>query len=93
MAQIAAHSGDPVLPLSAQTTRRRVLPTWDAMVLPLPFGRGALVCGPPIAVPREGWEASLPRIEAALTEGSHLDFLTRKYEQLKRGQWSPDPRK
>ena len=31
--------------------------------------------------------------EAALTEGSHLDFLTRKYEQLKRGHWSPDPRK
>ena len=31
--------------------------------------------------------------EAALTEGPHLDFLTRKYEQLKRGQWSPDPRK
>jgi hypothetical protein len=31
--------------------------------------------------------------EAALTEGPHLDFLTRKYEQLKRGHWSPDPRK
>ena len=31
--------------------------------------------------------------EAALTKGSHLDFLTRKYEQLKRGHWSPDPRK
>jgi hypothetical protein len=31
--------------------------------------------------------------EAALTEGSHLDFLTEKYEQLKRGHWSPDPRK
>lgn len=31
--------------------------------------------------------------EAALTEGSHLDFLTRKYEQLKAGKWDPDPRK
>jgi hypothetical protein len=31
--------------------------------------------------------------EAALTKGSHLDFLTKKYEQLKRGHWSPDPRK
>ena len=31
--------------------------------------------------------------EAALTEGSHLDFLGKKYEQLKSGKWSPDPRK
>jgi lysophospholipid acyltransferase (LPLAT)-like uncharacterized protein len=37
------------------------------MLLPLPFGRGILVIGEPIPVPREGWEASLPAIQAALT--------------------------
>jgi hypothetical protein len=31
--------------------------------------------------------------EAALSEGTHLDFLQKKYEQLKSGAWSPDPRK
>jgi hypothetical protein len=31
--------------------------------------------------------------EAALTKGSHLDFLTKKYEQLKAGKWDPDPRR
>jgi hypothetical protein len=31
--------------------------------------------------------------EAALTEGSHLNFLAKKYEQLKSGKWDPDPRK
>jgi hypothetical protein len=31
--------------------------------------------------------------EAALTKGSHLKFLTEKYEKLKQGHWSPDPRK
>ncbi len=31
--------------------------------------------------------------EAALTRGSHLDFLTKKYEQLKAGKWSANPRK
>jgi hypothetical protein len=30
--------------------------------------------------------------EAALTKGSHLKFLTEKYETLKQGHWSPDPR-
>jgi hypothetical protein len=31
--------------------------------------------------------------EAALSKGVHLDFLGKKYEQLKSGAWSPDPRK
>jgi hypothetical protein len=32
-------------------------------------------------------------LEAAMTKGNHLDFLTKKYEKLKQGHWSPDPRK
>lgn len=31
--------------------------------------------------------------EAALTAGAHLGFLRKKYEQLRHGQWNPDPRK
>ena len=38
------------------------------MRLPLPFGRGRLVCGKLIAVPRHGPETELPRIQAAMTE-------------------------
>jgi lysophospholipid acyltransferase (LPLAT)-like uncharacterized protein len=37
------------------------------MVVPLPFGRGVIVCGEPIEVPRDGAEAALPRIAAAIT--------------------------
>ncbi len=64
--QLAALSGVPILPCAAQTTRRRVLPSWDRMVLPLPFGRGVVVCEKPIPVPRKGWEAVLPMVAAAL---------------------------
>ena len=70
VAQLAGLSGAPVLPVGAQTSRRRVLPTWDRMYVPLPFGRGVIVCGEPIAVPREGWEAALPAIEAALSDAA-----------------------
>lgn len=66
VAQLAALTGAPVLPVSAQCTRRVVLGTWDRMVLPLPFGRGVVVCGAPIAVARGGWREALPAIEAAL---------------------------
>jgi lysophospholipid acyltransferase (LPLAT)-like uncharacterized protein len=67
VAQVAALSGAPVLPCAAQTSRRYVLRSWDRMVLPLPFGRGVLVCLPAISVRRDGWQDTLPQIEAALT--------------------------
>ena len=31
--------------------------------------------------------------EAALTSGSHLTFLRKKYERLEQGKWNPDPKK
>lgn len=66
VAQLAAMSGLPVVPVGAASTRHRLLPSWDRMMLPLPFGRGVVVCGQPIAVPRDGAEAALPAIAAAL---------------------------
>ncbi|HTB44050.1 MAG TPA: lysophospholipid acyltransferase family protein [Acetobacteraceae bacterium] len=66
VAQLAALSGAPVLPCAAQTSRRRVLPSWDRMVVPLPFGRGVVVCRPTIPVPRQGWQDAVPLIAEAL---------------------------
>jgi len=70
VAQLAALAGVPVLPCAARSTRRRALPTWDQMILPLPFGHGVLVCGPPIHVPRDRWADSLPEIAAALSRAA-----------------------
>ena len=69
VAQLAALSGRPVLPCAARSTRQRVLGSWDRMRLPLPFGRGVLVCGAPVSVARggRGEEAALATIAAALT--------------------------
>ncbi len=67
VAQLAALSRVPILPCSAQTSRRWVMRSWDRMVIPLPFTRGVLVCGEPITVKDEGWVERLPFVEAALT--------------------------
>jgi lysophospholipid acyltransferase (LPLAT)-like uncharacterized protein len=64
--QLAALAEVPVVPLAGGTTRHRLLPSWDRMMLPLPFGRGVIVCGDPIRVPRGGAEAALPVLAAAL---------------------------
>ena len=66
VAQLAALSGVPVVPVGAATSRHKVLRSWDRMMLPLPFGRGAIACGPLIRVPRDGAEEALPAIAAAL---------------------------
>ncbi|PPQ27433.1 lysophospholipid acyltransferase family protein [Rhodopila globiformis] len=68
VAQLAALAGVPVLPCAARTSRRIQLRTWDRMALPLPFGRGVLVCGPAIFVSRDDWQAAVPAITAALNQ-------------------------
>ena len=70
VAQLAALSGITVLPCAAQTTRRWVLRSWDRMVIPKPLGRGVLVCGPVIEVPRQGWQGLVPVIGAALDDAA-----------------------
>ncbi len=67
VAQLAALSGAPVLPCAAQTSSRWVLRSWDRMVVPKPFGRGVVVCGPLIPVSRAAWQDAVPVIGAALT--------------------------
>jgi lysophospholipid acyltransferase (LPLAT)-like uncharacterized protein len=70
VAHLAALTGVPVLPSAAQCHPRLHLKSWDRMVLPLPFGRGVLVCLPPIHVPADGADASLAAIAAAMDEAA-----------------------
>ncbi len=72
VAQIAALSGAPVLPCAAWVTPRIRLPTWDGMVLPVPFARGVLVCGAPVRIGRDAADAGLAVIAAALADASRM---------------------
>ncbi|KQT55008.1 hypothetical protein ASG43_04525 [Aureimonas sp. Leaf454] len=57
---LARISGRPIIPSAAVTSRRRVVKSsWDQTTLPLPFGRIAVVLGPPIHVPPNADEAML----------------------------------
>lgn len=67
VAQLAALADVPVLPCAAQTTRCWVLPSWDRMVVPKPFGRGVVVCLPTISVPHTNWQDAVSAISDAMT--------------------------
>jgi lysophospholipid acyltransferase (LPLAT)-like uncharacterized protein len=52
---LAKIAGAPLFPLAwATSSRSGVAKTWDKFGLPLPFGKGALVWGDPIAPPSPG---------------------------------------
>jgi lysophospholipid acyltransferase (LPLAT)-like uncharacterized protein len=59
---LAQISGRPIVPVAVVTSRRYDIDSWDRASLGLPFGRGAMVLGEPIRVPRD---ADGPAIEAA----------------------------
>lgn len=66
VARLAALSGVPIIAAAASCRPSRRLGSWDRMILPLPFGRGRIVCSAPLPVSRRGAEAALPAIAGLL---------------------------
>lgn len=65
---LARLSGVPVVPATYAVSRRRLLGSWDRFVVALPFARGVIAWGAPIAVARDtDPEAARAAVEAALT--------------------------
>ncbi len=62
----------PILPMSFSASRRRLLSSWDRFLFPLPFGRGVILWGPPIAAPEDTNDATIEakraEVERVLTE-------------------------
>jgi lysophospholipid acyltransferase (LPLAT)-like uncharacterized protein len=50
---LAQLSGRPIVPVAVVTSRRIDFDSWDKASIGLPFGRGAMVLGDPIPVPRD----------------------------------------
>ena len=50
---LAQRSGCPLLPCGFSAHPRKLLPTWDKYLIPMPFARAGLVMGNPIFIPAE----------------------------------------
>jgi lysophospholipid acyltransferase (LPLAT)-like uncharacterized protein len=66
--KVAQVSGRPIVPVAISTQRRVVLDNWDRTTINLPFGRGALVIGAPIYVPRDADEETQELARRAVEE-------------------------
>ncbi len=71
VAQLAALAGVPILPCAVCTSRGITLNSWDRMWIPFPFGRGLVVCGPEIRVPKGAWRDALPAITDGINQAAN----------------------
>lgn len=68
VARLARLAGVPVIPVGVAVSRARRLGSWDRMIFPLPFGRGAIVYGTPLLPAEAATEAAVgAEIAAAMT--------------------------
>ena len=67
---VAKRTGAAILPMTFGARRKRILPSWDAFLLPLPFSRVVVIYGEPIYVPTDASAADLEvkrgEVEASL---------------------------
>lgn len=79
--RLARASGCPIVPVAYASSRVRVFEkAWDRAALNLPFGRGAVMAGAPIHVPRDADDDEIERLRRALTRD--LDRATAEAGRL-----------
>lgn len=77
----AQATGLPIVPIAFAAKKKKLLRSWDRMVVPMPFTRALFLYGEPIVVGREAdVEAERVRVERALNEleraaNEHFDEL------------------
>lgn len=61
-------TGVPVIPMTYQASRKKELGSWDAMIVPYPFGHLHYVYGEPLSVPRNASEQELEDLRLQLEQ-------------------------
>jgi lysophospholipid acyltransferase (LPLAT)-like uncharacterized protein len=80
---LARESGRPIMPFAMATSRFVRLNNWDHTTINLPFGRGALVGGDIIMVPRDADAETMETLRARL-EATLNEVTRRAYAQVGR---------
>ncbi|MEE2654204.1 MAG: lysophospholipid acyltransferase family protein [Pseudomonadota bacterium] len=74
----ACHAGVPILPLSYAARSCKTLPSWDRFLIPLPFCRGIIKWGKPIAITSNADEKEILQKTSDLEK--QLNFLTNQLD-------------
>ncbi len=69
----------PIVPLTCAAAPRRLIASWDRLVVPLPFGRGVIRWGEPVEIARDADEAAIEDTRRTLEET--LNSMTRTLDE------------
>lgn len=72
-------SGAPILPLAYTARPSRLLPSWDRLMIPLPFSRGIIRWGEPIAIARDASDEKV--VETAKLLEDRLNELVHQLDE------------
>ncbi|MEE9347868.1 MAG: lysophospholipid acyltransferase family protein [Robiginitomaculum sp.] len=80
---LAKMTGAPIVPYALSTRNRKLMKSWDRFMFPFPFGRGAIVWGEPIYIPRKANPDEMETLRAQLESAmiavtNRADALTGK---------------
>lgn len=73
---LAAHTGNPIIPINVVYSHSLKLNSWDKMELPLPFSKVLVLYGAPVYVPKDVSEQEFESIRSTLEKA-----LFRLYEE------------
>lgn len=65
---LAKLSGVKIVPAAVSVSHRKVLSSWDRLIIPLPFSRGVRIWGTPIDVPKDSTPEDFVRIRQVLED-------------------------
>jgi lysophospholipid acyltransferase (LPLAT)-like uncharacterized protein len=82
LVRIAAHTGAPLFLMGFAANPVITLKSWDSMVLPLPFGRAALVFDGPFHAPKDADKATIAKLRRDWAQ--RLSAATRAAEEAVR---------
>jgi len=60
--RLARMTGAPIMPCTFSVSRRKQFDSWDRFVLPKPFGKGLIIWGTPVYVPKQADDAEIERL-------------------------------
>lgn len=69
----------PIVPLTCAAAPRRLIASWDRLVVPLPFGRGVIRWGKPVEIARDSDDAAIEDTRRSLEET--LNSMTRSLDE------------
>ncbi len=90
VAALSAVSGAPVLPIAVSTRRGLFAPSWDRLLIGLPFDRGVIVYGAPMPAPPSDDAATVEARRRAVEE-TLIAITAEADRQAGRAPVPPDP--